>query len=86
MNITGPGVDAGEYVITSAGPGENGTVDYRMARADKIVPGELEPEPAAIAVRRRDPLEAARLIREGYQKRGIPDWLAEAMIEEALKP
>lgn len=39
-----------------------------------------------IAVRRRDPEEAARLIREGYREHGIPDDLAEAMIEETLKP
>jgi hypothetical protein len=37
-------------------------------------------------IRRRDPAEAARLIREGYREHGIPDEIAEAMIEETLKP
>jgi hypothetical protein len=39
-----------------------------------------------IAIRRRDPEEAARLIREQYRERGWPAELAEAMIEETLKP
>lgn len=37
-------------------------------------------------IRRRDPAEAARLIRERYREHGWPEDLAEAMIEETLKP
>lgn len=39
-----------------------------------------------VEIRRRDPEEAARLIREGYREHGIPDDIAEAMIEAALEP
>ena len=82
VNVTGTGEGDGEYVITATAPGENGTVTYGMVRTDKIVRAEVEPEPGTIAIRRRDPAEAARLIREGYREHGIPEDLAEAMIEE----
>lgn len=61
VNVTGTGDQDGEYVITTAEPGENGTVSYSMTRADKIVPGEVEADddPPTIAVRRRDLPEAA---------------------------
>ena len=39
-----------------------------------------------IQVRRRDPEEAAQYIRDRYAEAGIPQEIAEAMIEETLKP
>jgi hypothetical protein len=39
-----------------------------------------------LEIRRRDPAEAAVLIRAGYADLGIPREIAEAMIEETLKP
>ena len=40
---------------------------------------------ANVRIRRRDPAEAAAMIRAGYRERGIPRELAEAMIEETLR-
>lgn len=37
-------------------------------------------------IRRRDPAEAAAMIRAGYAKLGIPQEIAEAMIEATLEP
>lgn len=42
-------------------------------------------QPGEIAIRRRDPAEAAQLIRAGYREHGIPEDLAEAMIAETLR-
>jgi len=39
-----------------------------------------------VEIRRRDPEDAARLIREGYRERGIPEGLAEALIAEPREP
>lgn len=39
-----------------------------------------------LEIRKRDPAEAAKLIRAGYADAGIPPEIAEAMIEETLKP
>lgn len=49
-------------------------------------PDRPEPEQSrAIPVRRRDPAEAAERIRAGYRDAGIPEDVAEAMIEETLR-
>ena len=39
-----------------------------------------------LQIRRRAPEEAAALFRAGYREHGIPEELAEVMIEEMLKP
>lgn len=43
------------------------------------------PETGIVQIRRRDPAEAAERIRAGYREHGIPDDIAEAMIEETLR-
>lgn len=48
-----------------------------------VAPGGTLVRP--VPIRRRDPAEAAERIRSGYREAGIPEDLAEAMIEEALR-
>lgn len=47
---------------------------------------EASEDARAVEIRRRDPAEAAERIRAGYREHGIPADIAEAMIEETLKP
>ena len=68
-----------------------GGLDAELSRDMMRNPGgyDLRPDGSiarTVEIRRRDPEEAARLIREKYREHGIPDWLAEEMIRETLQP
>ncbi len=67
--------------------GERYTVARRAVIAEHQQAGAAQAaaEPLAVPVRRRDPAEAAERIRAGYREHGIPDDIAEAMIEETLR-
>lgn len=61
-----------------------------LSQAIVATPSAFEINPdgvirASARLRRRDPAEAAELIRAGYREHGIPRELAEAMIEETLR-
>jgi len=79
----------GEFTVTRGTPYEKTAPEPPAVNgvpfADVLVNGDGTIA-RRIEIRRRDPAEAAFLIRAGYADAGIPQEIAEAMIEGTLDP
>jgi hypothetical protein len=73
LTLEVPDDSEGTQAVSAAGGGGPGPFSV----------GEDGSVSRSVEIRRRDPAEAAERIRAGYAEAGIPQEIAEAMIEEA---